>query len=153
MRRATRARGHFPTEQAAMNCLYLVVRSLDPTGKGAHRWMNRWKPALTAFAVTFEGRLFPTDHSQPQAPFTPLAGQSRCRWLCLESSNFAGGLLDSVETHVGQQQYLLVDEVGDVVARPFTVVGDGKGAHHCALVQRARRSGSEAAQKQPLHVV
>jgi len=61
MRRATRARGHFPTEQAAMKCLYLVVRSLDPTGKGAHRWMNRWKPALNAFAVTFEGRLFPQD--------------------------------------------------------------------------------------------
>ncbi len=40
---------------------YLVVRSLDPTGKGAHRWMNRWKPAPNAFAITFEGRLFPTD--------------------------------------------------------------------------------------------
>jgi putative transposase len=61
MRRATRARGHFPTEQAALKCLYLVVRSLDPTGKGAHRWMNRWKPALNAFAITFEGRLFPAD--------------------------------------------------------------------------------------------
>ena len=36
-RRATRARGHFPNEQAAMKCLYLVVRSLDPTGKGQHR--------------------------------------------------------------------------------------------------------------------
>jgi hypothetical protein len=21
-------------------------------------WMNRWKPALNAFAITFEGRLF-----------------------------------------------------------------------------------------------
>jgi transposase-like protein len=61
MRRATRARGHFPSEQAAMKCLYLVVRSLDPTGKGAHRWMNRWKPALNAFAITFEGRLFPQE--------------------------------------------------------------------------------------------
>jgi putative transposase len=61
MRRATRARGHFPNEQAAMKCLYLVVRSLDPTGKGADRWMNRWKPALNAFAVTFDGRLFPQD--------------------------------------------------------------------------------------------
>lgn len=29
-RRAIRARGHFPTEQAAMKCLYLVTRSLDP---------------------------------------------------------------------------------------------------------------------------
>lgn len=61
MRRATRARGHFPNEQAAMKCLYLVVRSLDPTGKGASRWMNRWKPALNAFAVTFDSRLFPID--------------------------------------------------------------------------------------------
>jgi putative transposase len=55
-RRATRARGHFPNEQAAMKCLYLVVRSLDPKGTGQERWMNRWKPALNAFA--FEGRLF-----------------------------------------------------------------------------------------------
>lgn len=30
-RLAIRARGHFPTEQAAMKCLYLVTRSLDPT--------------------------------------------------------------------------------------------------------------------------
>jgi transposase-like protein len=61
MRRSTRARGHFPNEQAALKCLYLVVRSLDPTGRGSERWMNRWKPALNAFAITFEGRLFPTD--------------------------------------------------------------------------------------------
>jgi transposase-like protein len=56
-RRATRARGHFPNEQAAMKCLYMVIRSLDPTGTGQERWMNRWKPALNAFAITFEGRL------------------------------------------------------------------------------------------------
>jgi transposase-like protein len=35
-RRAVRARGHFPTEQAALKCLYLVTRSLDPTGKAGH---------------------------------------------------------------------------------------------------------------------
>jgi transposase-like protein len=58
IRRATRARGHFPNEQAAIKCLYLVVRSLDPKGSGQERWMNRWKPALNAFAITFEGRLF-----------------------------------------------------------------------------------------------
>ena len=34
MRRATRARGHFPNEQAALKCLSLAVRSLDPTGSG-----------------------------------------------------------------------------------------------------------------------
>jgi putative transposase len=59
MRRATRARGHFPNDQAALKCLYLAVRSLDPTGRGRRRWMNRWKPALNAFAITFEGRLLP----------------------------------------------------------------------------------------------
>jgi putative transposase len=56
-RRSVRARGHFPNEQAALKCLYLTVRSLDPTGRGRKRWMNRWKAALNAFAVTFEGRI------------------------------------------------------------------------------------------------
>jgi putative transposase len=60
LRRATRARGHFPNDQAALKCLYMTVRSLDPTGRGRRRWMNRWKPALNAFAITFEGRLMPT---------------------------------------------------------------------------------------------
>ena len=49
LRRAVNARGHFPTEQAAMKCLYLAIRSLDPTGKGRKRWTNRWKAALNAF--------------------------------------------------------------------------------------------------------
>ncbi len=56
-RRAVRARGHFPTEASALKCLYLVTRSLDPTGGGRARWMVRWKPALNAFAITFAGRL------------------------------------------------------------------------------------------------
>ena len=55
-RRAVRARGHFPTEQAALKCLYLVTRSLDPTGRGQTRWTMRWKPALNAFAITFSDR-------------------------------------------------------------------------------------------------
>ena len=55
-RRAVRARGHFPTEQAAMKCLYLVTRSLDPTRRGQARWTQRWKPALNAFSVTFADR-------------------------------------------------------------------------------------------------
>ena len=55
-RRAVKARGHFPTEQAALKCLYLVTRSLDPTGKGQARWTMRWKPALNAFATTFADR-------------------------------------------------------------------------------------------------
>jgi putative transposase len=58
-RRAVRARGHFPTDQAALKCLYLTLRSLDPTGRGRQRWAIRWKPALNAFALMFEGRIIP----------------------------------------------------------------------------------------------
>src|SRR6185437_613898 len=55
-RRAVRARGHFPTEQAALKCLYLVTRSLDPTGAGRTRWTMRWKPVINAFVITFGDR-------------------------------------------------------------------------------------------------
>jgi putative transposase len=58
-RRAVRAREHFPTEQSALKCLYLVTRALDPIGKGRARWSMRWKPALNAFAIAFEGRIVP----------------------------------------------------------------------------------------------
>jgi len=57
LRRAVNARGHFPTEQAALKCLYLAIMSLDPAGKGRQRWTNRWKAALNAFDITFDGRL------------------------------------------------------------------------------------------------
>ena len=40
IRRAVNARGHFPTEQAALKCVYLAIMSLDPTGKGRQRWMT-----------------------------------------------------------------------------------------------------------------
>ncbi len=55
-RRAVRARGHFPNDAAALKCLYLVTRSLDPTGRGRARWVIRWKAALNAFAITFSDR-------------------------------------------------------------------------------------------------
>ena len=56
-RRAVKARGHFHDEQAALKCLYVVTRSLDPTGAGSTRWTMRGKPALNAFAITFSDRL------------------------------------------------------------------------------------------------
>jgi transposase-like protein len=34
--RRVKARGHFPTEQAALKCLYLVTRSLDRPGRAGH---------------------------------------------------------------------------------------------------------------------
>jgi putative transposase len=42
LRRAVRARGHFPTEQAALKCLYMALMGLDPTGRGRGRWTMRW---------------------------------------------------------------------------------------------------------------
>jgi len=57
IRRAVRARGHFPNEQAALKCVYMAVMSLDPTGTGRKRWTMRWKPALNAFDLAFDGRL------------------------------------------------------------------------------------------------
>ncbi len=56
-RRSVKARGHFPNEQAALKHLYLTVVSLDPTGRGRRRWTNRWKAALNAFDIAFDGRV------------------------------------------------------------------------------------------------
>ncbi len=57
IRKAVRARGHFPNEQAALKCVYLAVMALDPTGRGTARWTQRWKQALNAFDIRFDGRL------------------------------------------------------------------------------------------------
>ncbi|SDB80408.1 Transposase (or an inactivated derivative) [Raineyella antarctica] len=57
IRKAVKARGHFPNEQAALKCVYLAIMALDPTGKGRARWTQRWKQALNAFDITFDGRL------------------------------------------------------------------------------------------------
>lgn len=57
IRRAVRARGHFPNEQAALKCVYMAIMSLDPTGRGRKRWTSRWKSALNAFDIAFDGRL------------------------------------------------------------------------------------------------
>jgi putative transposase len=57
IRRAVKARGHFPNEAAALKCVYMAIMSLDPTGTGQRRWCMRWKPALNAFDIAFDGRL------------------------------------------------------------------------------------------------
>jgi hypothetical protein len=57
IRRAVKARGHFPNEAAALKCVYMAIMSLDPTGTGRRRWAMRWKPALNAFDIAFDGRL------------------------------------------------------------------------------------------------
>ncbi|SCD37965.1 Transposase, Mutator family [Streptomyces sp. di188] len=57
IRRAVKARGHFPNETAALKCVSMAIMSLDPTGRGQARWTMRWKTALNAFDITFDGRL------------------------------------------------------------------------------------------------
>jgi len=57
LRRAVNARGHFPNEAAALKCLYMALMGLDPTGRGRGRWVVRWKAALNAFDIAFDGRL------------------------------------------------------------------------------------------------
>jgi transposase-like protein len=57
IRKAVKARGHFPNTDAALKCVYLALMSLDPSGRGRQRWTNRWKPALNAFTMAFPGRL------------------------------------------------------------------------------------------------
>jgi hypothetical protein len=51
--------------------LYMVVRSLDPTGRGRRKWITRWKPALNAFEVTFDGRLLPQANGESRGTVLP----------------------------------------------------------------------------------
>ena len=47
------------SETAALKRLYLAMLSLDPTGTARQRWSNKWKAALNAFEITFDGRPHP----------------------------------------------------------------------------------------------
>jgi len=37
--------------------MVMAIWLLDPTGRGRTRWTNRWKAALNAFDITFNGRV------------------------------------------------------------------------------------------------
>ena len=39
-----------------LESFHLVTRSLDSSGVGTTRWAMRWKPVLSAFAITFADR-------------------------------------------------------------------------------------------------
>jgi transposase-like protein len=58
LRKATRNRGHFPTEQAALKVLYLAVRELiNPKARDVNHVAAHWKEALNQFSLFFEDRL------------------------------------------------------------------------------------------------
>ena len=59
-RQATRRRGHFPTDQAALKVLYLVVRSPHPNRANITGKTTSWKTALNALALYYGERITQT---------------------------------------------------------------------------------------------
>jgi transposase-like protein len=58
LRKVTRNRGQFPSEQAALKVLYLAVRNLQEfRGPSVGIRSSGWKQALQAFTVYFDGRI------------------------------------------------------------------------------------------------
>ena len=58
LRKVTRNRGQFPSEQAALKVLYLAVRNLQEfRGPNTGIRSSGWKQALQAFTIYFEGRI------------------------------------------------------------------------------------------------
>jgi putative transposase len=58
LRKATRNRGQFPSEQAALKVLYLAVRNLEDFRRpNVGIRSSGWKQALQAFTIYFEGRI------------------------------------------------------------------------------------------------
>jgi transposase-like protein len=58
LRKATRNRGHFPSEQAAVKVLYLAIRELiEPKAGDRNHVAAGWKSALNALTLYFEDRI------------------------------------------------------------------------------------------------
>ena len=58
LRKITKTRGHFPTDDAALKILYLGIRNINPTRGGELGTGTRgWKRALNAFAIAYPRRL------------------------------------------------------------------------------------------------
>ena len=56
-RQATRRRGHFPDDQAALKVLYLVIRSPRPNRANVTGTTIGWKKALNALAMYYGERI------------------------------------------------------------------------------------------------
>ena len=58
LRKVTRNRGQFPSEQAALKVLYLAVRNLEEfRGRSVGIRSSGWKQAQQAFTIYFDGRI------------------------------------------------------------------------------------------------
>lgn len=60
LRKVTKTRGHFPTDDAVLKILYLAIKNIGNTRGGElGTHTPGWKQALNAFAMTFPGRIQP----------------------------------------------------------------------------------------------
>jgi putative transposase len=61
LRKVTKTRGHFPTDDAVLKIFYLAIGNIG-NNRGGELGTGTlgWKQALNAFAITFPGRLNPT---------------------------------------------------------------------------------------------
>ena len=58
LRKVTKTRGHFPTDDAVLKILYLAIRNIGhERGGDLGTGTQGWKRALNAFAIAFPGRL------------------------------------------------------------------------------------------------
>jgi putative transposase len=58
MRKASKTRGHFPDDDAALKLLRLIARDITTSRGGvAGTGTQGWKDALNAFEIHFPGRL------------------------------------------------------------------------------------------------
>jgi putative transposase len=61
LRKVTKTRGHFPTDDAVYKILYMAIRNIgNNRGGELGTGTQGWKQALNAFAISFPGRLDPT---------------------------------------------------------------------------------------------
>jgi hypothetical protein len=85
LRKVTRNRGQFPSEQAVLNVLYLAVRNLEEFRRpNVGIRASGWKQAPQAFTIYFQGRSPPHDrhhhlHRQSDAPGRGSSGVRCCR--------------------------------------------------------------------------
>ena len=58
LRKVTKTKGHFPTDDAVLKIFYMAIMNIDTTRKGACGTGTReWTQALNAFTIAFPGRL------------------------------------------------------------------------------------------------
>jgi transposase-like protein len=56
-RRATRIRGHFPSEMAALRILYLTIKTRDTREGNAIGRVRNWKQALNTLLLHYGDRI------------------------------------------------------------------------------------------------